>query len=89
MGTMWLGEDALDYTSEKWEDSVSTVVHEIMHALGFDESLLEDFAAYDAANYVYETIDGVDRLLVKTPKVLEKAAAHFGCDDITHIELEN
>ena len=50
---------------------------------------MEDFPTYDASIYFEETIDGVDRLEVKSPKVLEKAGAHFGCSSMTYLEMEN
>jgi hypothetical protein len=76
-------------SSDMWEDQLSTTIHELLHALGFSEWMTYDFPTYKPSHFQYTTVDGVDRFRIKTPKVLERAAEHFGCPTASYIEMEN
>ena len=58
--------------------------HELTHVLGFHPSI------FNALNLVNtKTIDGEQYTYIKSPKVIEKARIHFGCDSVEGIQLEN
>lgn len=58
--------------------------HEFTHVLGFFPYILEHL------NLIYtKEINNEKLVFVNSPKVLEKAKLHFGCDDIEGIQLEN
>ncbi len=64
------------------------LLHEISHVLAFNEQLYEYFV--DVTNpTVKELVNGANRTLLATPKVLEYARNHFGCQSLTGVELEN
>ena len=58
--------------------------HELTHVLGFHPYYFEYLKMKST-----ETIDGKQYTCINTPKVLEKAKIHFGCDTIKGIPLEN
>ena len=58
--------------------------HEITHVLGFHPIIFDQKGLY-----YKETIDNEERIFINSPKVLEKAKIHFGCDSIEGIRLEN
>ena len=58
--------------------------HELTHVIGFHPFYFTVF------NFLYtQKIDGITKSYIKSPKVLEKAKIHFGCDSIKGIQLEN
>ena len=63
------------------------LLHEITHVLVFSNFLFNYFQYHDVTTT--KTVNGVTRTLIRTPKVLEAAAQHFGCSSIDGIELEN
>ena len=61
-------------------------LHELTHILVFDEELFEK----NNNIYIQEIeILGQIRNIISTPKVLEMARRHFGCNELKGIELEN
>ena len=58
--------------------------HEVTHVLGFHPTIFREKGLY-----YNETIDNEERIFINSPKVLEKAKIHFGCDSIKGIRLEN
>ncbi len=70
------------------------VFHEMDHIFAFNEALFEYFVDSNSKvlglDKVVKTkkINGVNRKLVITPKVVEKARAHFGCNSLEGVELE-
>lgn len=71
-------------------------LHELTHVLVFDDSLYPDYI--DPSTMKRLGIDNVITTLkikgkptkfIKTPKVIEKAKAHFDCDRIKGVPLEN
>ena len=63
-------------------------LHELSHILAFNYYLFEYFQGikYPITKAI---INGVERTLLKTPKVLEYARGHFGCPSLGGVELEN
>ena len=87
---------AFDSTSTSpttYENSVSTAIHELMHALGFGSEFYEKPGWFPTnsgrATSTKTGVDGKPVTIITTPKVLEKAKAHFGCTRLTGVELEN
>ncbi|EAN98641.1 putative surface protease GP63 [Trypanosoma cruzi] len=71
-------------TDTAW--SVRVAAHEIAHALGFSkESMEEKSLVKNSANIVREKV----RKMVAGDHVQEKAKAHFGCDSLEGMELED
>ena len=64
-----------------------TLLHEISHILGFSSGLFEFFPHKDPVKKV--TVNGIERYLLATPKVLETAREHFGCQSLEGVELED
>ena len=63
-------------------------LHEITHILAFNKVLYEYFQGIK--NPITKAkINGAERTLLKTPKVLEYARGHFGCPSLGGVELEN
>ena len=60
------------------------LLHELTHVLGFHPIM------FNGLNLVIsKTIDGEQFTYINSPKVIEKAKLHFGCDNIVGIQLEN
>ncbi len=64
------------------------LLHEISHILAFNDQL---FPLFMNIKKPIKTllINGINRTLLQTPKVLEYARGHFGCPSLTGVELEN
>ena len=61
--------------------------HEISHVLAFNDNLFPYFIGIK--NPITKAIiNGVERTLLKTPKVLEYARGHFGCPSLGGVELK-
>ena len=58
--------------------------HEITHILIFEPNLLNSFNAIKE-----EEIDDETKYYIISPKALEKARFHFGCDSLKGIPLED
>jgi hypothetical protein len=75
------------------EMQVSTMMHEVVHALGFSSS---KFRFFQDANLntvpVHHTVvslgDNGESGMVST-NVMNVAKAHYGCNEMTHVEMEN
>jgi len=63
---------------------VDTLVHELLHVLGFSPSAFPTFPG--AAEYVREAGGGVT---LAFPEVLEVARTHYGCPGLAGIPLED
>ena len=64
------------------------LLHEISHILAFNDQLFPLFM--NIKNPIKTLlINGINRTLLQTPKVLEYARGHFGCPSLTGVELEN
>lgn len=87
----------LNYIEEwnlSYEDYLSTVIHEIVHALGFSEYLMQDFIKPSGEKYnrneLFENVQLRGRVttLLKLPTVLAKARKNFACEEMIGVELE-
>lgn len=72
---------------------METTIHEMNHALGFHRVLFDTYKDKNGEYYKQPTShynrNGVQRLALSTPKVMEMGRLHFGCDSIKGVELEN
>ena len=66
------------------------ILHELTHALGFLNSMYDHFPG-GRENTVnnQEIIRGVQRSIIKTPKVVELAKKYFNCERIKGVEVED
>ena len=64
-------------------------LHELTHALGFGYSLFKYYPGGLNKTIAQQTIRGVKRNLIITPKVVEVAKKYFNCSNITGVELED
>jgi leishmanolysin len=88
--------NSLDFskTNSKYYYSLLTL-HEMNHILSFHTDLFPDYIdsstgeKYKNGVTTKMNINGVDRTLVTTPKVVAAARKHFGCSTLAGVELEN
>lgn len=59
-------------------------MHEMTHIFAFNSAML-----LLQIRTILKNIDGVDREVMVTPKVVAAAKKHFDCDDIIGVEWEN
>jgi hypothetical protein len=81
---------------ENWMQFYTNLAfHELAHVLLFNPFLYDLFIDENGVKIpsenVYKTVNvnGLDRNMIITPKVVEAARRHYGCDSITGVELEN
>ena len=81
---------------EEFEANLGTTLHEITHVLGFSSSGFTRFINPDTGKplpkeQLVESISvrGFQTTILKTPKVVELAKKHYGCDTIKGVEMEN
>jgi proprotein convertase subtilisin/kexin type 5 len=84
------------YTANlSFEDKMQTVIHEIFHVLGFSNSLYQYYHKDDGSSYLSSELTLASSIrdktvtLFKTPTVLSKARAAFGCTTLPGLELED
>lgn len=71
------------------------VLHELNHILAFNNDLFGNFRKEDGSQYQYEevvkvvTINEKSTKIITTPKVVEAAKKHFGCNSLEGVELED
>ena len=87
MGFVLLNQNYAYKKNNAQEFLTMLLLHEITHVLVFSDSLFEYFQYYDVTTT--KRVNGITRTLIQTPKVIEVAAQHFGCNSIDGIELEN
>ena len=78
--------------SISFKNSIATIIHEIFHVMGFSSSFYTNPSPWwPQGNPVIGVTEASPTSTgrIASPKVLEKARAHFGCDSITGILLEN
>ena len=85
-----------DISSNDFSTKMSTVIHEIVHVLGFNSSLYEYFSkdesgtVYSKEEYeVKQNIRGKERTLLKYPPLLAEARRLFNCDTLPGVEVED
>lgn len=84
-----------DFPAYHLETDMRTILHELVHILGFKTSLFPFYQKPDGTLYqlseIYEerSIRGVTKRFVKTPTVLQKFKEVFDCSGVSGAELEN
>jgi len=90
IGLLNITVDTHYFTLRRVEEYFSEVIlHELTHSLGFLYTMFPYFPNGTNGTYTTEKIRGVERTVIKTPKVLEVARKYFNCPTITGIELED
>eukprot|EP01083_Nonionella_stella_P021261 58960_1 len=83
--------DATDVLT--WEETVSLIIHETFHVLGFSSDGFSHFKNSDETDRsdVYRTISlrGKLRAVITLPTVVEKAREFFDCATMEGVELED
>jgi leishmanolysin-like peptidase len=81
---------------DNWLDYYTSIaIHELTHVLAFNPDLFNLFIDENGANLSIdkiiriETVNGVSRNLIITPRVVAAARKHFGCSNLIGVELEN
>jgi hypothetical protein len=76
-----------DSLTTNWlEYAVQFTLHEVGHILFMSSDYLKEVNP----NYIiYKEINGIERKLAASPKVLEAAKKHFNCQDVDGVEYEN
>ena len=89
IGLLSITIDTHYFTLRRVEEYFSEVIlHELTHALEFLYTMFPYFPNGTEGTYTKEIIRGVERTIIKIPKVLEIARKYFNCESITGIELE-
>ena len=80
-----------DFSKKNSENFLSLLLlHEITHVLAFSNNLYSFFQIDENTKILdNKIINGINRTLLSTPKVVQAAQKHFNCSSITGIELEN
>ena len=86
--TVSVSEDFYKYNHVK-EYFSYVFLHELTHVLGFLESMFPYFPQGKENILMQKTIRGIQRTLIKTPKVVERARKYFNCDSLEGLELED
>ena len=88
-GIVYLNTKNYNFAKSNSEEYLEMLFfHELSHVLVFSDALFKNFA--NIANpYTTSIINGIQRTLLSTPKVIEKAKQYFGCDSLTGVELED
>ena len=96
VGYIKYGIDAFNVQKTNWiEYYTDLTFHEISHILVFNDILWESFIDSSGNTIAKtavtgnQTINGISRLLIISPKVTAAAQAHFGCSTLKGVELEN
>jgi len=90
IGLLTITIDTHYFTLRRVEEYFSEVIlHELTHALGFLYTMFPYYPNGAEGTYTKANIRGVERTIIKTPKVLEVAKKYFNCESITGIELED
>ena len=86
-GLVYLGSE-YDFSKKNADKYLEIVLmHEISHILAFSSSLFDFFPNQPV--YQKKVINGVERTLLTSPQVVKMARKHFGCENLTGVELEN
>jgi leishmanolysin len=86
----------LNSSVDNWmEHFVALAFHELAHVLVFNPSIFDLFIDKDWSTIPIDKvvttsiINGLERKLIITPKVVEAAKRHFNCSNVIGVELEN
>jgi len=94
-GTVTFCPNGLDKLSTDWSSSVATIVHELMHALGFTKDSFDKFV--DSKGNVRPQSKVRQSFLerghtvykIVSPNVLSEVRKHFSCQSLNGAELED
>ena len=86
--TVSINEDFYAYSNIK-EYFSFVFLHELTHVLGFLESMFPYFPQGIENILMQKELRGLNRTLIKTPKVVETARKYFNCDRLEGLELED
>ena len=90
IGLLTITIDTNYFTLRRVEEYFSEVIlHELTHALGFLYTMFRHFPNGEDGTFTKAYIRGIERTIIKTPKVLEVARKYFNCESIQGIELED
>ena len=65
-------------------------LHELTHVLGFLQAMFPFISYFIREDILtYKVIRGLNRTLIKTPKVVERAKKYFNCNTLEGLELED
>ena len=68
--------------SDNYNQWISTMVHEIMHALFFDPNLFRDhYPGYNGLSFFFVDTDNVSK--VRGRNILREIRSHFACPSVT------
>lgn len=88
-GVVYLNTKDYNFAKSNSEEYLEMLFfHEVSHILVFSGNLFPNFVNIDNP-YTTSIINGFERTLLSTPKVIEKAKQYFGCDSLTGVELED
>lgn len=83
------------FVTLSFEQQITTMAHELAHILGFTSDLFEYFHKDDntvyslSELYLVTIVRGIEKRLLRTPTVLEKAREAFDCNTLEGVELES
>ena len=94
VGVTNINEKYIEYSKKDVEYFARTMIHEVMHILGFSNGLFTEFnitVAGGITETVSKNYNGTtkDVIKLKTPKVIEVARAHYNCNSLTGMYMEN
>ena len=64
-------------------------LHELTHVLGFLQGMFPYYPPEVGDILTYKVIRGVNRTLISTPKVVDRAKKYFNCNTLEGLELED
>ena len=88
VGLLTVSYSADFFAYNNYQEYYSLVfLHELTHALGFLESMFPFFPQQNDL-LMKKVIRGVERTLIKSPRVVERARKYFNCPTLEGLELE-
>lgn len=75
--------------SNDFETELQILLHEIIHGLGFHESMYEYFYDFKTTNrYPKPVLQEINVIMLTTPRLIALAKLYFNCDSINEIRME-
>jgi leishmanolysin len=90
VGRMNVGTSEIAWGTDN-RQIVMTIVHEILHALGFSGSMITNYFANKDTRTIFQTVTrrGKSVNQLATTEVVKETKAQFGCDTLTGGEFED